>query len=112
MPRRQPTMNWQDIRVLLEKFSWIDPRSGVKVTGFNPPQGAKDVRRKRAFVRYLTLDGRVEEGIVECHKVFLENGKNGHGCHQRLLLWPESGQFRRVCDLLIMEIDGIRIIAQ
>ena len=96
-------MSWQDLRTLLEKFSWID-KAGVKVTGFNPPANAAEVKRKRAFVKYLTLDGRTESGVVECCRVFLDK-------HQRLLLFPESGQFRRVCDILIMEVDGIRIVS-
>ena len=112
MPRRQPTMSWQDVRKLLERFSWIDPKTGVRVTGFNPPQGAREVRRKRVFIRYVTLDGHLEAGVVENCKVYLNNGKNGRGAHQRLLLWPDSGQFRRICDILILEIDGIRIISQ
>lgn len=98
-------MNWQDLRMLMEKWSWIDPRTGVRVTGFNPPVAAREVRRKSVYVKYLTLKGEVEEGRVECLKVFLDK-------HQRMIRFTASNQIRRICDILIMEVDGIRIISQ
>lgn len=105
MPRRQPTRNWQEIRLLMEKWSWRDPRTGVRVTGFNPPDNAKEVKRESVYIKYLTLKGVVEEGRVECLKVFLDR-------HQRMIRFTDSGEIRRICDILIMEIDGIRIISQ
>lgn len=104
MPKKQPVRNYQDVRELMEKFEWTDRRTGVRVTGYNPPQGAKDLDRKSVFIRYLTKRGVVEQGQVQCLKVFLDR-------HQRLIRYVNSGEIRRICDILIIEIDGIRIIA-
>ena len=104
MPRLQPTMSWQDVRQLMECFTWIDKRTGVRVSGFNPPQKAVGLQRKSCFVKYVTLKGQLECGYVECLKVFLDR-------HQRMIRFVESGEIRRICDLLIVEVDGIRIIS-
>ena len=112
MPRHQPTLSWQDLRKLTERWSWIDPRTGVRVTGFNPPDKAKEKRQVAYYIRYLTLRGVVEEGEVITLKVFLHGGQSGKGAHQRMIQFTASRQVRRICDILILEIDGIRIIAQ
>ena len=104
MPRLQPTMNYQDLRQLMEAFTWIDARTGVRVSGFNPPAKAKGLQRKPVYIKYLTLRGVVECGYVECLKVFLDR-------HQRMIRFVESGEIRRICDLLVIEVDGIRIIS-
>lgn len=62
------------------------------------------------YIRYLTLRGVVEEGTVVCLKVFLHGGRSGKGAHQRMIQFVESRQVRRICDLLIMEVDGIRVV--
>lgn len=107
-------MSWQDIRILVEKFEYKDPRTGVTVTGFNVPEAAKKTARRKSFhITYLTLDGHVESGVCTCIKTFTQGNPVTHkGCHQRLLQFVESGAIRRVSDILIIEIDGIRIIAQ
>ena len=104
MPRRQPTISYQELRAHLEKFSWRDPRTGVLVTGFNPPEKAQQVRRKEVYVKYLTMTGKVECGVVECIKVFPS--------HQRLVRFTASGEIRRISDILVMEVDGIRVISE
>lgn len=88
----------------MEKFEWNDRRTGVRITGYNPPKDALNIDRKRVYIRYLTKRGVVEQGEVQCLKVFLDR-------HQRLIRYVNSGEIRRICDILIIEIDGIRIIA-
>lgn len=105
MPRRQPTMSYQDLRKLCERWSWIDRRTGVRVTGYNPPAEAAGRRQVPFYIKYLTLRGVVEQGNVICIRVFLRQ-------HQRMIQFVESKQIRRICDLLIIEVDGIRIISQ
>lgn len=97
-------MDWQQIRALLECFTWRDEVTGVAVSGHNPPKGAKELRRKPVFVRYITKSGTVEQGTVVGLKTFTRQ-------HQRLVQFVESQQIRRICDILIIEIDGIRIVA-
>ena len=96
-------MSWQALRIT-ERWSWIDERSGVRTTGYNPPEKAKGKQQVPFHIKYLTLRGVVEEGNVICLKVFLDK-------HQRMIQFLESKQIRRVCDILIMEVDGIRIIS-
>jgi citrate lyase beta subunit len=95
-------MNWEAIRQLTERFSWTDAKTGVRVTGFNPPEGAKDVERVAYHVRYVTLKGEVEQGQVVTLKVFPRQ-------RQRMVQFVASKQVRRIRDYLIVSIDGIRI---
>ena len=105
MPKTKPTMSWEAIRTLTEKFTWRDPKTGVQVTGFNPPGGkdAKGVSRVPYHLRYVTGKGCVEEGFCICLKVYPD-------LRQRMVQFVESKQIRRVRDYLIIEIDGIRIV--
>lgn len=111
MPTTKPTMSWEAIRTLTERFTWRDPKSGVQVTGFNPPGGAdaKGVDRVPYHIRYVTGKGVCESGTVVTIKVFPR-------LKQRMVMFvgPDgkggSRQIRRVRDYLIMEIDGIRIV--
>lgn len=105
-------MSWQDIRRETERFAWTDQRTGARVTGFNPPKGAKDVRRVPFFIRYVTKDGRMEQGEVTCIKVFNQLAQGAsRGIHQRLIRFEASGQIRRICDILVCEVNGFRVIA-
>ena len=110
MPRRQPTISYQTLRDHCEKWEWKDPRTNVTVRGYNPPEGAKGKRQVPFFIKYLTLRGVVEQGTVVCLKVFLYGGASGKGAHQRMIQFVESKQVRRICDILIMEVDGIKVI--
>ncbi len=111
MPKMKPTMSWEAIRTLTEKFTWKDPKTGVQVTGFNPPGGAdaKGVDRVPYHIRYVTGKGVCESGTVVTIKVYPRLKQrmvmfvcpDGKGCPR---------QIRRVRDYLIMEIDGIRIV--
>ena len=105
MPTKKPTMSWFEIRTLTEKFTWRDAKSGVQVTGFNPPGGkdGRGVKRVPFHIRYISGKGCVEEGFCICLKVYPE-------LRQRMVQFVESKQIRRVRDYLIMEIDGIRIV--
>ena len=105
MPTKKPTMSWEAIRTLTEKFTWRDPKTGVQVTGFNPPGGkdAKGVSRVPYHLRYVTGKGVCESGTVVTIKVFPR-------LKQRMIQFVESKQIRRVRDYLIIEIDGIRIV--
>lgn len=103
MPKIQPTMSYQLIRNYTEKFSWIDRKSGLKQQGFNPPRGAIDVQRVPFFIRFITQTGKLESGYATCIKVDLRR-------KQRMIQFVESNEIRRVCDYLILEIDGIRFV--
>lgn len=110
MPRKVPEISWQELRSHTEKWEWRDARTGVLVRGYNPPAGAKGRRQVAFYIKYLTLRGVVEEGYVVCLKVFLHGGVSGKGAHQRMIQFVESKQVRRICDILIIEIDGIKVI--
>ena len=97
-------MTWQQLRVLTEKWEWRDPRTGGVVTGFNPPESAKERRRKPFHITYVTKSGQVESGVCITLKVFLRH-------HQRMIQFTASNEIRRICDILVMEVDGIRIVA-
>ena len=38
--KNHPRQSWQNLRNYTEKFAWDDPRTGIRTTGFNPPQNA------------------------------------------------------------------------
>lgn len=102
MPTHQPTISFQQIRHLTEKFLWDSPQ-GVRITGFNPPRGAKNVTQKPYFVKYVTGKGIVEEGEVITLKVDVRR-------HQRKVKFVNSNQIRVLRDYLIIEIDGFRVV--
>ena len=111
MPRQQPTVSWTQIRNYAEQFRWQD-KSGVWITGVNPPGGAdgKGVERVPYHVKYITGKGIVEQGYVVTLKVYPDK-------RQRMVMFvggPDgkggSRQIRRIRDYLIMEINGVRIV--
>lgn len=103
MPRRQPTISFQELRNLTEKWMWKDPKTGLQVTGYNPPDNADGKRQKPYFVKYVTGSGVLEQGEVITLKVDLRR-------HQRMVKFLESGECRWIRDYLIIEVDGMRII--
>lgn len=103
MPRRQPTISFQQIRNLTERFSWRDPKTGVRVTGFNPPADAKEKQQVPYFVRYVTGRGVLEQGEVITLKVDTKR-------HQRRVKFINSNEIRILRDYLIIEIDGFRVV--
>lgn len=102
MSTRQPTISFQQIRHLTEKFVWDSPQ-GVRITGFNPPREAKNVTQKPYYVRYVTGKGHLEEGEVITLKVDVRR-------HQRKVKFIRSEQIRVLRDYLIVEIDGFRVV--
>ena len=103
MPVRQPTISFQQIRHLTEKFSWRDPKTGVRVTGFNPPADALERQQVPYFVKYVTGKGHLEQGEVVTIKVDTRR-------HQRKVRFTASNEIRILRDYLIIEIDGFRVV--
>jgi len=97
MPRQSMKLSYTTIRNYAERWSW--EKDGVKRQGINVPEGATHVQRVPFYVKYITSNGTVEEGMVVCLKVFPE-------CHQRMIQFVESREIRRIRDYLIIEIDG------
>lgn len=103
MPTKQPTLGWEHIRNYAEKWEWEEARTHFRRTGFNVPKGARNAHQVPFFIRCITLKGEVMTGEVVCLKVFLPQ-------RQRLIMFTQSHQMRRICDCLIMEIDGVRFV--
>lgn len=103
MPYKTPTISFQSLRNVCEKWTWRDPRTGIQTTGYNPPKDARDKRQKPFFIRYITSRGVVEQGEVICLKVKPE-------LHQRMVKYTASGQCRWVRDYLVIEVDGMRVL--
>lgn len=102
MPILQPVISWQDVRQYAEKFSWRDRMSGLTTVGYNPPERAVELKRVPFHVRYVTGEGRLEQGYVVSLKV---NRRK----HMRMVQFVESHAIRWVRDYLIIEIDGARV---
>ena len=103
MPRQEPYISWQQLRVHMEQWQWHDPETGAAVTGYNPPAAAKDARQKPFFCRYITGKGVSEAGEMICLKVFPR-------LHQRMVKFTASGEIRRIRDYLVSEVNGIRVV--
>lgn len=103
MPTTQPTISFQQLRNLTEKWTWKDPATGLQVVGYNPPENAKDKQQKPYFVKYVTGSGALEQGEVITLKVDLRR-------HQRMVKFVASGECRWIRDYLIVEVDGMRIV--
>ena len=103
MPTQQPTISFQQIRNLTEKWTWID-KSGVKTNGFNVPDYARSSARQMPYyVKYVTGKGVLEQGEVITLKVDTRR-------HQRKVKFIKSNEIRIIRDYLIVEIDGFRVI--
>ncbi len=103
MPTKKPVRSWEQLRDFCEKWQWIDRRTGVTVKGYNPPANALDKKQVPYYVKYITIEGKVEEGEVVTLKVFLRE-------RQRMIRYIHSGEIRRIRDYLIIEVDGARFI--
>ena len=101
MPYTQPTQSFQRLRDYMEKWRWEDPKTHIMTTGYNVPSGALKAERVPVHLCYVTQSGHLEEGNVVCLKVDLRR-------HQRLVQFVDSGEIRRVCDYLIVSVDGMR----
>lgn len=104
MPKNQQTMSWLQLRSLCEAWEWVDPRTKIRTSGFNPPEAAKKTARRKAFfIRFITGKGVVESGYCTCIRVDLKR-------KQRRVRFEQSGEIRWVRDYLIIEVNGIRIV--
>ena len=63
MPTKKPTMSWNEVRNMTEKFEWRDPRTGIVTRGYNPPGGkdGRGVKRVPFHIRYISGKGCVED---------------------------------------------------
>jgi len=103
MPKQQPVLSWTQIRNYAERWSWADPRTGVKVTGYNVPEEArKSAKQVPYFLRVVTLKGELMTGEVITLKVLPK--------HRRLVRFTQSGEIRNIADYLIISIDGVRFV--
>lgn len=103
MPTSTPSVSFQQLRNYMEKFCWVDPHTGLKTTGYNPPKSVKKVSRVPFFVKYVTVKGRFECGNAVCLKVFPRK-------HQRMIQFVESKEIRIIRDYLVIEVDGMSIV--
>lgn len=97
------TQSYTELRRYMEKWQWSDPRTGQRVTGFNPPQTATNVSRLPFYVKFLTKTGHVDTGNCVCLSVDTLR-------HQRNVQFVDSGAIRVVNDILVLEVDGTRFI--
>lgn len=100
---RRPTQSYTELRRYTEKWQWIDPRTGMKATGYVHPQTARNVERVPFFIKFLTKTGHVDQGNCVCLAVDTDR-------HQRKVQFVESKQIRVVNDILVIEVDGTRFI--
>lgn len=103
MPTTQPSISFQELRNHTEKWIWKDPKTGLTVTGYNPPENAKEKQQKPYFVKYVTGRGVLEQGEVITLKVDLRR-------HQRMVKFVTSGECRWIRDYLIVEVDGMKVV--
>ena len=98
-----PTQSYTELRRYTEKWSWLDPRSNARVTGYAPPQTALHPERVPFYIRFLTKTGHVDEGNCVCLSTDPLR-------HQRKVQFIDSKQIRVVNDILVLEVDGTRFI--
>lgn len=103
MSLRPPTQSFQNLRYFMEKWSWLDPATGYRTTGYNPPADAQGKQQVPFFVKYVTGKGQLECGNAVCLKTYPR-------LHQRMIMFCQSGEIRRIRDYLVIEVDGTRII--
>lgn len=97
------THSYTELRMFMERWQWDNPRTGKRVTGFDPPQTARNVERKSFYIKFLTKTGHVDEGTCVCLSVDTMR-------HQRKVKFVESGEIRVVNDILVLNVDGTRFI--
>lgn len=101
--RTSPQQSYTNLRALTEKWSWIDPRSKQRVTGYVIPANATEVERVEFYIRFVTKQGHCDEG--RCVTLSVDTVR-----HQRKVKFVQSGEIRIVNDVLVMSVDGVRII--
>lgn len=103
MPKSTPTLSYTHIRDYAERYTWIDPVTGERQIGYDPPPNAVNSQPVPFNITYLTTMGVPHRGRVVCTSVDVEN-------HNRNIKYLESGEVRTVSDALIISIDGVRFI--
>lgn len=104
MPKKSPTLSYTLLRNYTEQFQWTDKLTKTLRKGFNPPTDAIDATRVPFYIRYITRDGKVEEGTVTCISVDTQR-------QQRRIKYVKSQEIRTVYDYLILEVDGVRFVS-
>ena len=88
------TQSYTELRRYMEKWQWDDPRTGQRVTGFDPPQTATNVSRLPFYIRFLTKTGHVDTGNCVCLSVDTPAPPaQGAVCGQ----WRDKGCERHPC---------------
>lgn len=100
MPKNVEKLSYSLIRMYAENFEYTD-KNGIRKKSFNPPADAVDVKRVPFYIKYITGEGVVEEGMVECISVDAFR-------KQRTIRYLKSGEIRVVRDYLVVEIDGVK----
>ena len=103
MPNKKPQISYTRIREYAERFSWIDPKTNEPQVGYNPPENAIERERMPFNIVALDKDGNIIRGRVICTEV-------NTSLHTRRIMFVNSGEFRWVSDVLIIEIDGVRFV--
>ena len=99
--RTQPVISYLRIREYAERWSWTDPATGKKRIGYDAPADAPDRQRHPFYMKALTDSGHIIEG--ECVTLSVNTS-----LHSRTVRFTASGEVRKVSDLFIIEIDGVR----
>lgn len=101
MPTTPPIYSYTRIRDFAERWTWIDPVTHQQRDGYNPPANAINPQRKPFHLLAMTEDGRRIEG--DCITLRVNTS-----LHCRDVEFVNSGETRRISDLFIIEIDGVR----
>lgn len=101
MPIKSPQMSFEFLKNYIEKWQWTDPKTGHRTIGYNAPINAKDKRQVPYHIKYVTLQGNLEEGYCVTLKAFPRR-------RQHMIMFVESKQIRMINDFLVIEVDGTR----
>lgn len=102
MPKIQPTLPVERVRNVCELYQW-ETKYGQMTRGFVPPKDAKKLSRVPFFIKYVTKSGRLEEGM--CVSLKMERRKG-----MRMIQYVNSRAIRWIYDILIIEVNGFRVI--
>lgn len=104
MPTKQPQMSFEFLRNYIEKWQWTDPKTGHHTVGYNAPKDARDKMQVPFHIKYVTLQGNLEEGYCVCLKAWPRR-------RQHTIMFVESREIRMINDFLVIEVDGTRFYA-